>query len=199
MSDWLALARKRENMRRDVLVTCLVLSAIAVVSCGDDDADASDRDAGGSTGDNAGGKGGGGGTAAGQGAQNGGAGVAADSAVKCGSTTCAAPGGAMGFISACCADEAKSMCGMSLMGNPCSVPSSGDMRCPGHQVMGLTVPSCCTSDGLCGLDASMFGFGGCTDLKSAAAQAGAMMGGSGNLPSPRACDGSDAGADDAGS
>ena len=54
----------------------------------------------------------------------------------------------------------------------------------------------------CGLDASMFGFGGCTELGAAAQQAGAMgMGMGGMIPPPRGCDdvGADARVGDAGS
>ena len=122
--------------------------------------------------------------------------------VQCGSTTCSAPGAAIGFIMPCCADEANSKCGMSSpMGGSCTVPSPGDTRCPSVQAMGLfMIPSCCTPDNQCGIDASMFGFGGCTDLESAAKQSMSM--GSGTMiPAPRRCDANDlgdAGADDAG-
>jgi hypothetical protein len=123
--------------------------------------------------------------------------------VQCGSKTCAADGGgAFGmFAMPCCADESAGTCGMSFMGAACSVPSAGDPRCPVVQAFeGISIPGCCTSAGMCGLDASMFGFGGCTELGAAAQQAGAMgMGMGGMIPPPRRCDDtSDAGTSDAG-
>ena len=103
--------------------------------------------------------------------------------------TCEASPITMGFITPCCADEATSTCGTSIMGNACSKQSEGDPRCPSIQAMGLfTIPSCCTPGNMCGIDASMFGFGGCTDLASAA-MLSQMMGSGGDIPAPRACDG----------
>ena len=163
------------------------------MGCGDDDGDTHD-DAG------AAGKAGKGGASARSTAGQGGAGSAAPiepaTSVKCGSMTCEASSLAMGFITPCCADEAASTCGTSIMGGACSVPSAGDARCPSIQAMGLfTIPSCCTPGGMCGIDASMFGFPGCTDLATAAMQS-QMMGSGSDIPAPRACDGS--GAADAG-
>jgi hypothetical protein len=180
---------------KQMLALSLVLSALGFVACGDDDGD-SERDGGGQDGGTAGKGGGGGkgGRAGGAGAAGGG--MTMGGAVKCGSTMCEAPAGAMGFISACCADEAKGTCGMtSLMGGQCSVPAKADPRCPTVSAMGFMIPSCCTPQGMCGLDASMFGFGGCTDLDSAAKQAGAMGGGASTIPAPRRCDEADGGAD----
>jgi hypothetical protein len=119
--------------------------------------------------------------------------------VKCGSATCMSPAAAMGFITACCADEATSTCGTAAMGGACAKPIPDDPRCPGIDVMGvIMLPSCCSQNGMCGIDASMFGMPGCVDLGVAAKQAMSMGGGIA-LPSPRACDGADGGADDAGS
>jgi hypothetical protein len=175
----------------------LWLGVLGFVACGDDDSSESDCDAGSQDGGSAG-KGGASGKAGagGSGAAGGGTTPSAG-AVKCGSATCEAPAAAMGFISACCADEATSTCGMtSLMGGQCTMPGKTDPRCPAISAMGFMIPSCCTAQGMCGVDASMFGFGGCTDLESAAKQS---MGGS-TIPAPRRCDEADGGADsDAGS
>jgi hypothetical protein len=102
----------------------------------------------------------------------------------------------MGFISACCVDAASSTCGTSAMGGACAKPVPSDPRCPGLDVMGfIMLPSCCTQ-GQCGIDASMFGMPGCVDLASAAKQAASMgMSGGVQLPAPRACDDTDAGAE----
>ncbi|HKU38786.1 MAG TPA: hypothetical protein VJR89_11585 [Polyangiales bacterium] len=173
----------------------LVLLLVLLASCGDDATheDVVKPDAAG-TGENAGGKTGGRG---GAGSGGGVAGTLATS-VKCGSTSCDVPPGVGAFITPCCADETKGVCGMSIMGAACSGASAGDPRCPSIQAMGLfSIPSCCTTSGQCGIDASMFGFGGCTDLASAAQMS--MMSGSGTvIPAPRTCDAGDAGTEDAG-
>lgn len=104
-------------------------------------------------------------------------------AVRCGAKMCTSPGG---FAAACCADEKTETCGMSFMGGRCSLPEPGDERCPG--VMGLvTLPSCCTADGMCGINASMFGMPGCIELGAAATRA--QMTSASAFPKPRACDG----------
>jgi hypothetical protein len=170
----------------------------ALAACSGDDANATD--AGPSAG-----KSGGGGSHAGHGGStagrsgSGAAGSSQAGGVKCGSMMCMASGPAAGFIDACCADEATSTCGTSIMGNPCSKPVADDPRCPGVNVMGfIMLPSCCAQNGMCGIDASMFGMPGCVDLATAAKQA-MSMGGGADLPAARACDGADGGAEDAGS
>jgi hypothetical protein len=189
-----------------LLLIVMTLGVFAFEGCSDKKQSKSDAgpdsDAG-----NAGGKGGrggaGGGGTGGRKSTTGTAGSSSD-AVKCGSMMCQSPAGAMGFITACCADEKTSTCGTSAMGGTCAVPSAGDPRCPKVEVMGfgITLPSCCTAQGQCGLDASMFGMPGCIDLATAATQAASMgMGMGGPLPAPRGCadTGADAGsANDAG-
>jgi hypothetical protein len=107
--------------------------------------------------------------------------------VECGSTSCSSPPG--GFAMACCADADKGVCGVSLMGAQCSVPEPGDERCPGVDVMGFVMlPSCCTDNGMCGINPAMFGMPGCVELGDAAKRAQMTMASA--FPSPRRCDGS---------
>ena len=62
-----------------------------------------------------------------------------------------------------------------------------DERCPSVDVMGIfTIPSCCTEDGQCGIDATNFG-GGCVELSVAAAMAAQMGGGAIEWPKPQPC------------
>jgi hypothetical protein len=101
---------------------------------------------------------------------------------------------------ACCADEATSTCGTSVMGL-CAKPATGTSRgCPAFDLAGiLMLPSCCTSKGMCGIDASAVGGPWCQDLGTAAERA-RLAGASIVFPAPRACDDADAGVqDDAGS
>lgn len=133
----------------------------------------------------------------------------AGTTVSCGTATCMAAGGGGGFAAfamPCCLDEAAGTCGMSIMGSACmegitGTPGQSDPRCPGIDVMGfIQLPSCCTDTGLCGIDASMFGQGGCVDLESAKAMSSGQF--PITFPEPQACGDSDADAgmdDDAGS
>lgn len=194
-------------MSKHLFFSVMISAVMLLVACGDDD-DSSTPVAGqggaaaGATANGTGGRAGSSAGRSGSGSDTGNAG--SSGSVQCGSTTCATQGGGLigMFAMACCADPAKGTCGMSIMGAACSVPSAGDSRCPIVQAFGgISIPGCCTSDGMCGLDASMFGFGGCTELGAAAQQAGAMgMGMGGMIPPPRRCDdsGSDAGVSDAG-
>jgi hypothetical protein len=172
----------------------LIMSAHAFAGCGDDEGsnespapdggtDASDSGGSGGTGGN-GGSGGSGGTGG------------APLSVRCGSETCETSAAAMGFITACCAVEATSTCGTSIMGNACAVAGESDPRCPALDIMGfIMLPSCCTDENQCGIDAAMFGMPGCVDLATAGEQA-QMMGGI-TLPEPQACtDDTDGGTDD---
>jgi hypothetical protein len=117
-------------------------------------------------------------------------------AIECGTRTCASVPGS--FTRACCADEATSTCGTSVMGR-CAKPTTGTQGCPVFDLAGiLMLPSCCTSTGMCGIDATSVGGPGCQDLATAADRA-RMAGASVVFPAPRACDDADAGGqDDAG-
>jgi hypothetical protein len=189
---------------RMLRVACVSMLMIGI-GCGDDDADDSPGAGGraGRTGESGSAANSGRGATSGNGgsvASNlAGTGVVpgATDPVQCGANTCTSPGGGFGgFISACCADEATSTCGMS-MGGPCAKPVASDSRCPGLNVMGFTLPSCCGTDDMCGIDASMFGMPGCIELGKAAQQAMSMGGASADIPPPRSCEGSesDAGTD----
>lgn len=107
-----------------------------------------------------------------------------DGGVPCGAEVCK-PG-------ACCADPFVSLCGAPIGERACLIPSPegtmSDARCPSIDVMGLfTIPSCCTEDGQCGIDATNFG-SGCVELSVAAEMAGQMGGGFIEWPKPRACE-----------
>lgn len=185
-------------MSKSSLFFLLMLSIHSFVGCGGDD-DSSENVAP-DSGSDASDSGGSGGSSGGGGSGGNGGTGGSTMTVPCGSETCESPEAAMGFITACCADEATSTCGTSLMGSPCAEAGESDPRCPPLNVMGfLMLPSCCTADNQCGIDAAMFGRPGCVDLGTAAEQAEMMGGGMGiTLPEPRACDGAgdDAGADD---
>lgn len=110
--------------------------------------------------------------------------------VACGSKSCVAPGG--GFASPCCVDSETETCGMSFMGAGCSAPEPGDERCP--SLMGfVTLPSCCTPEGMCGISAAMFGMPGCIELSEAVSRA--QMSSASSFPAPRSCDGASSAAD----
>lgn len=192
---------------RATLMVCSVWLCMAVVAaCGDDDAATggkSDAGMAGKAGSAANGGRGGAGGRAGAGGKSSVAGRSGSAAVDpgqmtdvaCGTATCSSTAAAMGFITACCADPATSTCGTATMGGSCAKPVPDDPRCPGLNVMGFVMlPSCCATNGMCGIDASMFGMPGCVDLAAAAMQA-MSMGGGADIPSPRACDaaGADAG------
>lgn len=107
--------------------------------------------------------------------------------VPCGNTTCKPP--ESGDLMACCLDPFSSTCGASKPGGICATAATnGDPRCPSVDVMGgLVLPSCCTDDDKCGINAAMFGAMGCVELGTAAEMAKTMGGGSLKWPEPRAC------------
>lgn len=145
---------------------------------------------GGGRGGSTGGKGGSGGGAASD--KDGGASMTGndasaldvDGGVPCGAEVCK-PG-------ACCADPFASLCGAPIGERACLIPSPegvmSDMRCPSVNVMNLfTIPSCCTEDGKCGIDATNFG-SGCVELGVAAEMAAQMGGGFIEWPPPQDCE-----------
>jgi hypothetical protein len=108
--------------------------------------------------------------------------------VPCGMKTCMPPEPA-GDLTACCLDPFSSTCGTSKAGGICATAATnGDPRCPSVSVMGsLVLPSCCTDDDKCGINAAMFGAMGCVELGTAAEMAKTMGGGNLMWPEPRAC------------
>lgn len=144
----------------------LVLSAAVAGGCGDDKDSGSKAGAGGSS--------------------RAGTGGAGPKTAPCGSKNCEPP--AEGTAEACCMDAFSSTCGFMLPGGMCAPSVLGDPRCPSVSVGGgIMLPSCCTDDGQCGIDATMFGMPGCVDLASAAERAKTMGGGMIMFPEPRAC------------
>lgn len=125
--------------------------------------------------------------------------------IPCGTAKCLSPISIFGIfpIPTCCADEETSTCGLATPSGACMRPFMGDPRCPALTFRGIvTVPSCCTESGACGLDATMYGLPGCTDLAAAAEQSRMTVGV--EIPEPRQCEprhatGIDAGDADAGS
>ena len=188
------------TMRTPILLAALLLVAgctktTAVDRDGGTSDGAGGTGSGGSSGGGHGGSHGGGGGAGGTGASGGdhdgsisvgGADaslVSADGGIPCGSEVCSAVG--------CCADPFASLCGVAVGERGCLIPSPesvmADERCPSVDVMGIfTIPSCCTADGQCGIDATNFG-GGCVELSIAAEMAAQMGGGFIDWPSPRPC------------
>jgi hypothetical protein len=145
----------------------LVLSAGVAGGCGDDKSDS-------------GSEAGAGGTSR---AGTGGAGAKTE---PCGSKNCEPPED--GTAEACCMDSFSSTCGFKMPGGACAPAIVGDPRCPSVSVAaGITLPSCCTDDGQCGIDATMFTMPGCVDLATAAERAKTMGGGMISFPEPRAC------------
>ena len=204
-------------MKRNAVWLTAMLAVAAIAGCGDDDSEVTDAGAshagtGASSGKGgnggAGARGGAGGSAGRSGSGGaGGRGAAGRSggttpaSVKCGTATCESPAAAMGFIIACCFDEKISKCGQSIMGRPCGAAVDADPRCPSLAIMSMgllpDLPSCCTPEGQCGINAAMFGMPGCMDLATASQQA-EMMGAGITLPAPRPCSDADGGVGDAG-
>ena len=194
-----------------VLALC-ALSVTLLAACGDDAADAGEqagiRDAGSSGQAAAAANGGKAGAAAGRGGGPALPGVLPmlqqPPAIPCGTALCASPIAGLGFIVACCADEGTSTCGTAIPSGACMKPPVGDPRCPGLNFRGIiSVPSCCTDQGACGLDGAMWGTSGCRDLESAAQEIEQMRAFGVSIPAPRLCDPwasahPDAGVDDAG-
>jgi hypothetical protein len=113
----------------------------------------------------------------------------ADKGMPCGKTTCMDPD-PPGDFKACCLDPFASTCGSQKAGGPCGpAQPAGDSRCPSVDIMGGgALPSCCTTDGKCGINATMFGSMGCVELGVAAEMAKSMGGGSLMWPAPKSCD-----------
>jgi hypothetical protein len=112
----------------------------------------------------------------------------ADKGKTCGTKTCTVPEPA-GDLAACCIDPFTSTCGVQRPGGLCgTAQTNGDPRCPSIDIMGgLVLPSCCTDDDKCGINATMFGSMGCVELGTAAEMAKTMGGANLMWPAPRAC------------
>jgi hypothetical protein len=137
-------------------------------------------------------KDGGGGGTGGSSAKDGGGGSLADrdsaaldedgGVEPCGAVTCIDP--------ECCADPFQSLCGVGA-GRACLMPPpenvTEDPRCPSFAIASYSFPSCCTTDGDCGLAVQMAGIP-CLELsqfKMAAESMGAPP--DIGIPDPQKC------------
>ncbi len=163
-------------MKRRVLWTVVLMLGTALsASCGDDSGDG--------TGDKAG---------TGGGAGNSGPPKTIDceaGEVACGTECCGVAPGVM--AEACCADDFSGQCGMyGGFGSTraCVRAVENFQGCPSVTipVINFTLPSCCTPEKMCGIDGSVFGMGGCTELGQAAMRAmqAIMMAGQSMNPPP---------------
>ena len=62
-------------------------------------------------------------------------------------------------LRACCVDDGD-VCGQEIIGGffgECAVPVEPHADCESVMAMSFTVPSCCTPEGKCGLDATIIG------------------------------------------
>jgi hypothetical protein len=179
-------------MKRLTLNCAAVLvAALMVASCGDDD-DSATTDAGadagpdGATGSGSGGQGDDntpptmtGGTGGRQGN------MMVPPPVKCGGITCPVPlrnefnllanfaamagfplpaGGAGILPTACCTTQ--QVCGLIVQGEGCVPPPKRDPRCPNVTVLGVTAPGCCNeTTGMCGANGAQTGQG-CVDVSA---------------------------------
>jgi hypothetical protein len=169
----------------------LLLLASLGVSCGGDD-DGEEPNMAGRGGGNA--------------ATSGGGMIECDDGVTCGSECCRMPADSM--VEPCCRDVFSGECGMlgGFAGDACVAILPMDTRCPAVTIMGANfmLPSCCTADNMCGINAGMFGMASCIELGEAEMRAMemAMMFGQGDggmpgmpgggfmidFPEPRACE-----------
>ena len=157
----------------------LVLGATLAMGCGGDDDDGDSN-----TEEETAGKGGSGNEDAGTGLPN-----LPEGAVACGKDICMLEDGEEATL--CCFDEFSAKCGMKqgTMGNTCVMRVTSDKRCPSVAVGGgmFTLPSCCTADNMCGINAGVFTGGmTCTELSMAAMDPRGM--GMIMFPPPKACD-----------
>jgi hypothetical protein len=91
----------------------------------------------------------------------------------CGAMTCSPPTGGMLPLSACCLPNNE--CGASVGGavgggGPCLNIAAGvpDPSCPTESAMGMSAPSCCSVEGVCGVDLSVINLG-CNSLSALSA------------------------------
>lgn len=107
---------------------------------------------------------------------------------QCGAEVCASP--------MCCADAFQSKCGLQVNARACLPPqpstTMSDPNCPSVSIMNgaFMIPSCCTDDGKCGINAQAAGMG-CISLEEVIAftssDAGGGTGAGIMWPEPKAC------------
>jgi len=89
----------------------------------------------------------------------------------CGAESCGPP--------MCCADAFQSLCGLKVNARACLPPqpssTMADDRCPSVSIMNgaFMIPSCCTDDGKCGINAQAAGMG-CISLEEVIAYTSGM-------------------------
>lgn len=172
-------------MRRAVPALVSVLLCVAALTgCGDDDGDES---VDGSVRDGSVDSGDGGGTA---GKRANAAGAGGRTAPRAGSGGKSGSGGTAGEHTGESGAGGRGAAGSGGAGDtaePTSPVRDGE-GCPKLTFPGLfTLPACCTSKHMCGVDTSMFGGPGCLDLATAAERA-RMSGATVIFPAPRACE-----------
>jgi hypothetical protein len=93
---------------------------------------------------------------------------AAVNGVPCGTATCTPPTGGMLPLGACCLpdDQCGASIGAALTGieagpGSCIDTAAGspDPSCPAQSIMGMSLSSCCSAAGVCGVDLSVLGLG----------------------------------------
>lgn len=108
--------------------------------------------------------------------------------VQCGERSCSQPVSLNRAMRPCCLDPQLGTCGYSLLtGNSCMLPPSDVAGCPAVELSaGLKLASCCTAEGQCGVNGTMFGLPACTGLAAARAlgQGSSPL----SFPEPRACE-----------
>lgn len=130
--------------------------------------------------------------------------------VQCGGMTCSPPSSVAFPLTACCLPD--NGCGASFgagaamfgggggdAGSICldTSPGTPDTACPSQTTMGVSLPGCCTTGGMCGIDLSMAGLG-CNSLSALASLVpGGAMGG-GDAGAPQSCSAAAAAAPDGG-
>jgi hypothetical protein len=131
--------------------------------------------------------------------------------VQCGSMTCNPPSSVAFPLSACCLPD--NGCGASFGGAAAAMFGGGggdagaicldtsagtpDTACPSQSAMGFSLPGCCTSGGMCGVDLSMAGLG-CNSLSALASLAPAGTLGGSDAGAPLSCSAAAAAAADGG-
>jgi hypothetical protein len=135
--------------------------------------------------------------------------------VQCGGMTCNPPSSVAFPLSACCLPD--NGCGASFgagatmfggggggdAGSICldTSPGTPDTACPSQTAMGFSLPGCCTTGGMCGIDLSMAGLG-CNSLSALAALVPpgtpGAGGDAGDAGAPQACSAATAPAPDGG-
>ncbi len=94
--------------------------------------------------------------------------AAVTNGAMCGGAMCIPPTGGLLTLSACCLpnDECGASLGAALTGigdggSSCISTAAGnpDPSCPAQTIMGMSVPACCSAEGVCGVSLAVLGLG----------------------------------------